>query len=47
MVETCCTVEDDAQAGPAQCPQCGKPGRSVERITVKALLRPERLSTHG
>lgn len=43
-MESCCTIGDDVQPAPAHCPQCGKAGRSVERITVKALLRPEALA---
>jgi len=43
-VESCCTIDGSARAAPIQCPQCGKTGRSVERITVKALLRPEALA---
>jgi CopZ-like zinc binding protein len=43
-METCCTIGDDGRPAPTHCPQCSKPGRSVERITVKALLRPEALA---
>src|SRR2546425_11617963 len=43
-MESCCTIGDDAQPAPTHCPQCGKAGRSVERITVKASLRPEALA---
>jgi len=43
-MESCCTIGDDAQPTPAHCPQCGKAGRSVARITVKALLRPQALA---
>ncbi len=43
-MESCCQVTPhDA----ARCPECGRTGRKVERITLKALLRPgalERLS---
>lgn len=39
-------MSDDDRA-PAECPQCAKPGRLVERITVKALLRPEALTRHS
>ena len=40
----CCKI--DAQSPPAtgRCASCGKPGRSVEPITVKELLRPEALA---
>jgi len=43
-MESCCQVTPH---GDARCPECGRPGRRVERITLKALLRPralERLS---
>ncbi len=44
----CCSVDDgDGTTTAAICPRCGQPGRRVERITLKALLRPdvlERLS---
>lgn len=44
-MERCCTVEPDRTAQPRQeCPACGSAGRSVERITVKALLRPQALA---
>jgi len=39
-VEDCCTVKPAAPTSPILCPECGKPGRPVERITVKAMLRP-------
>lgn len=41
---SCCTVTLGPQPAPTRCPECGKPGRSVERITVKALLRAEALA---
>jgi hypothetical protein len=42
-MESCCTVRPGAPTSPTHCPACGKPGRLVERITVKAMLRPEAL----
>ncbi|SRR6266571_2766805 len=42
-METCCTIGDSARPAPALCPECSQPGRSVERITVKAMLRPAAL----
>jgi hypothetical protein len=42
-VEDCCTVKPSEPTSPIPCPECGKPGRLVERITVKAMLRPEAL----
>ncbi len=44
-MEDCCKVPRQAEDG--RCPECGRAGRKVERITLKALLRPaalERLS---
>lgn len=40
----CCTVTPGARDAPSRCPECGQPGRLVERITVKAMLRPEALA---
>ena len=36
----CCTAKPATAVSPAPCPECGKPGRLVDRITVKAMLRP-------
>jgi Zinc binding domain len=41
---SCCTVGTGAATSPTHCPVCGKPGGTVERITVKAMLRPEALA---
>jgi len=43
-VSDCCQVEPPRGAGPARCVDCGQPGRTVDPITVKALLRPEALA---
>ncbi len=43
-MESCCTVNTTEAEAPATCPECGRPGRTVERITLKALLRPEGLA---
>lgn len=40
----CCQVEASDGAAPARCPDCGRPGRTVDALTVKALLRPEALA---
>ena len=40
----CCQVETPGGAGPARCAECGQPGRTVDPITVKALLRSEALA---
>lgn len=41
-MESCCTAKPAAAAATA-CPVCRRPGRTVERITLKALLRSEAL----
>jgi hypothetical protein len=46
-MESCCTVKPARVSTATACPECQRAGRSVERITLKALLRPaalERLS---
>lgn len=46
-MESCCTVKPAEIPAATACPECLRAGRSVERITLKALLRPavlERLS---
>jgi len=43
-VSDCCRVEPAGAPGPTQCPGCRRPGRKVQRITVKALIRPETLA---
>ncbi len=42
-MESCCTVKPSTYGSSADCPECGKPGRLIDRITVKAMLRPEAL----
>ena len=42
-VEDCCTAKPAEPTSPILCPECSEPGRLVERITVKAMLRPEAL----
>jgi len=39
----CCTVKPATAVSPTHCPDCGRPGRLVDSITVKAMLRPEAL----
>jgi hypothetical protein len=41
--ENCCRPQASG-AAPDRCPHCGQPGRGIEPITVKALLRPEALA---
>lgn len=42
-LEDCCTAKSAAPTSPIVCPACRQPGRLVERITVKAMLRPAAL----
>jgi len=42
-MESCCTVKRSTYGSSADCPECGKPGRLIDRITVKAMLRPAAL----
>lgn len=39
----CCAVTATVPTSPTRCPECGRQGRSVQRITVKAMLRPTAL----
>lgn len=39
-LENCCTSDPSVPTAPTECPRCGGSGRTVDRITVKALLRP-------
>lgn len=44
-MESCCSSSSCGTSDAATlCPNCGGRGRSVERITLKALLRPDALS---
>ena len=40
----CCRVGGSAVEAPDRCPDCGRVGRKLDRITLKALLRPEALA---
>lgn len=40
----CCQFDSRTATGPARCADCSQPGRQVDRITVKALLRPDALA---
>lgn len=42
MSETCCELHPPQKCGPAQCPECGELGKTVQRITLGALLKPEK-----
>lgn len=39
----CCVVKPTVPTSPTRCPECGRQGRLVQRITVKAMLRPTAL----
>ncbi len=43
-MEGCC---ERPQGPRSDCPECGRPGRKVRKITLKALLRPEALARLG
>ena len=38
-----CSTRPDVAGAATHCPGCGRPGRLVTRITVKAMVRPEAL----
>lgn len=40
---SCCSVNPVEAVAVPTCPECGERGRSLERITLKALLRPDAL----
>src|SRR6266480_1236332 len=37
---SCCSAEGGEAESASACPRCGQAGRSVERITLKAILTP-------
>ncbi len=41
--ENCCRPSSSDSPGPIRCPKCGARGQRLERISVKAMLRPEAL----
>ena len=41
-VETCCEFHPPTVCGPTKCPECGELGKPVKRLTLGALLKPER-----
>ena len=42
MSEACCELHPPIETGPAKCPSCGTPSRPVQRLTVGAMLKPDR-----
>jgi hypothetical protein len=42
-MNNCCSSSESRSDAAAACPGCGRPGRDVERVTLKALLRPAAL----
>ncbi len=42
VTESCCEFHPPTRCGPAKCPKCGALGKSVKRITLGALLKPDR-----
>ena len=45
LTETCCELHPPQRCGPAKCPECGELGKTVQRITVGALVKPEKRPT--
>lgn len=43
----CCRVGGPEAEAPTGCPECGRPGREVDRVTLKALLRASALERLG
>ncbi len=43
MSDRCCVPQSGSNESASHCPVCESPGRQVERITLKALLRPAAL----
>jgi bacterioferritin-associated ferredoxin len=43
-MESCCSINTTEAAARAACPKCGRPGRTVERVTLKALLHSKALA---
>ncbi len=41
-MDTCCEFHPPVEHGPGTCPSCGTLGRPVQRLTVGALLKPDR-----
>ena len=40
-LEPCCELHPPTTCGPTKCPICGSLGKSVKRLTLGALLKPE------
>jgi len=41
-IESCCELHPPTTCGPTKCPACGSLGKPVKRITLGALLKPDR-----
>lgn len=41
-MESCCEFHPPQSCGPEKCPACGELGKPVKRISLGALLKPER-----
>ena len=41
-VESCCDLHPPTKCSPAPCPACGRTGKTVARLALGALLKPER-----
>lgn len=45
VTEACCELHPPQRCGPAKCPECGELGKTVQRITLGALVKPEKRHT--
>ena len=41
MEEVCCEFHPPQKCGPTKCPECGELGKTVKRLTLGSLIKPE------
>ncbi|MBB6676244.1 putative iron-sulfur cluster-binding metallochaperone [Cohnella lubricantis] len=44
-MDSCCQISTEKPATPSQCPNCHQKGKSIQLITLKAMLQPTALET--
>ncbi len=44
LTEVCCELHPPQKCSSAKCPECGELGKTVQRITLGALVKPEKRS---
>uniref|UniRef100_UPI00403F5E92 hypothetical protein n=1 Tax=Paenibacillus sp. FSL K6-0276 TaxID=2921450 RepID=UPI00403F5E92 len=44
-MDSCCQTSTEKPTTPTQCPVCHQKGKSIQLITLKALLQPTALET--